>query len=432
MKVQRGRNGWLLAGCLGLVTAGWSQVVPTTMTGEMPAASFTRAGKQTNLAVISLSSSSLFDDNFSNSASRHESGGQQSLSATFGFQQMRQKLQWNLSYRPGLVVGARSLLGNQFNQIFGTTFEVQPATRWSLKLRQDYSLSTDPFDRLGEAPLQPGLSPLERPNELPVLPQLRRTASFTGGGVSYRISRHATAGLNGSYALQNYSDYAGWTGALINNRAATGNTYFSQQISRRYTAGVEFRLRSLTFPGYNMGARSHSLLSFHQIAITANSSLVLYGGPEFARTRGQMLNSRSTPAVSASWSPAAGAIYTWSGIHNRLQTGFSRQISDGGGLQGVVRLNAGWLRLGRELGRHWAADLRGELAQQTALPATSGERLRLLGAGGGLRREMGRNTTLRLSYDRMYQTGNALGYRPGNHNRVMLSVEQCFTRPLGR
>jgi hypothetical protein len=432
MTVLRSRRGWLLAGCLGLVTAGWSQGVPSAMTGEMPAMDFASASKQANLAVISFSSSSVFDDNFSNSASGHESGGQQSLNATFAFQQTRRNVRWNLSYRPGLVVGAHSWLGNQFSQVLGTTFEVQPATRWSLKFRQDYSRTTDPFERLGEAPLQPALSPLERPNDVPVLPQLRRTASFTGAGVSYRFGRHLTAGLNGSYALQNYSDYAGWTGALINSRTATGNTYISQQVSRTYTTGVEYRVRSLTFPGYEMGARTHSILSFHQFAVSANSSVVVYGGPEFARTRGQMLIARSTPAVSASWSPAAGAIYTWSGIHNRLQTGYSRQISDGGGLQGVVRVNAGWLRLARQMGRRWAADLSCELAQQATLPGRTGERLRLLGAGAGFRRELAGNTSLRLSYDRMYQTGNALGYRAGNHNRVMLSVEQSFTRPLGR
>lgn len=431
MKTPHGRRAWLLGWCLGAAACAFGQLTPGPMVGEMPTPGFGAAPQATNLTLLSLSSNSMYDDNFSNGASRHEGGGQQQVTATFGFQQTRRRLRWNLSYRPGLVVGAHSLLGNQFNQVFGTTFEAQPTARWSLKLRQDYSLTTDPFERLGEAALQPGLSPLDKPNELTVLPPLRRTASFTAAGVSYRLSRHLTAGLTGSYALQHYSEYAGgWTGALINNRAATASSYLSRQVSRRYTTGLEYRLRNLAFPGYGPGARTHSILSFHQFAVTANSSFIFYGGPEYARTRGQMENMRNLPA-SVSWSPAAGAIYTWSGMRNRLQVGYSRQISDGGGLQGAVRLNAGWLRVGRQLGPRWSADLSSELAQQTAL-GTGGTRLRRLGAGAGLRRELGRNATLRLSYDRLYQQGSALGYRPGNHNRVMLSLEQTFMHPLGR
>jgi hypothetical protein len=402
------------------------------MVGEMPAPSFGSAPKASNVTLLSLSSSSVFDDNFSNGASRHESGAQQQVTGTFAFQQTRPRLRWNLSYRPGVVVGAHSLLGNQFSQLLGTNFEAQPSARWSLKLRQDYSLTTDPFDRLGEAALQPGLSPLNRPNELTILPPLRRTASFSGAGLNYRLSRHTAAGVTASYAMQSYGEYAGgWTGPLINNRVATGSGYLSQHISRRYSTGLEYRVRELAFPGSELGARTHSILSFHQFAVSANSSFVFYGGPEYARIRGQTTNLRN-PLASVSWSPAAGAIYTWSGMRNKLQAGYSRQISDGGGLQAAVRLNAGWLRVGRQIGRRWAAEVGSELAQQTALPGTLGCRLRMLRAGAGVYREVGRNATLRLSYDRLYQQGSALGYRPGNHNRVMLSLEQTFMRPLGR
>jgi hypothetical protein len=432
MKFPGSSRWWLLAFALWLAATAWGQTVPGTITGGMRGSGFASAGHLTNFTIVSLSSSSVYDDNFSNSASRHEGGGQQYLAATFGFQQTRRRLKWNLSYRPGVIVGAHSLLGNQFNQVFGTTFELRPAMRWSFKLRQDYALSTDPFDRLG-ASLQPALTPLDTPDQVRVLPPLRRTASFSAAAVSYRLSRHTTAGLTGSFALQNYSQHGdAWAGALINNRAVTGNTYLSRQVSRRHVLGVEYRVRKLTFSGYDVPTRTHSILSFHQFAVTANTSLVVYAGPEYARTSGQTFAVRNAPAFSASWSPAAGAIYSWTGRRNSLQAGFSRNVSDGGGLQGPVRLNAGWLRVGRQMTRHWAADLAAELAQQTALAAALGEHLRMLRGGAGFRRELGRNASLRFSYERLYQTGGSPFYWPGNHNRVALSIEHSFLRPLGR
>lgn len=432
MSFPRLSRWWLPAFALWLAAAAWGQTVPALITGAMPADGFASAGHLSNFTIVSLSSSSVYDDNFSNSASGREGGGQQYLSATFGFQQTRRRLKWNLSYRPGVIVGANSLLRNQFNQVFGTTFELQPTLRWSFKLRQDYSLTTDPFDRL-VAPLQPALSPLDTPNQVTVLPPLRRTASFSAAGVKYRFSRHTTLGLTGSYALQNYSDYRDvWDGSLINNRVVTGNTYLSRQVSRRYVLGVEYRVRRLTFSGYDMPTLTHSILSFHQFDVTANTSFVVYAGPEYARTRSQTFAVGNAPALSTSWSPAAGAIYTWSGVHNSLQAGVSRNVSDGGGVQGPVWLNAGWLRIGRQLAKRWAADLGAELAQQTALAAAPGDRLRMLRGGAGFRRELGRNASLRFSYERLYQTGGAPLYRPGNHNRVALSIEHSFMRPLGR
>ena len=145
-----------------------------------------------------------------------------------------------------------------------------------------------------------------------------------------------------------------------------------------------------------------------------------------------MFTVRNAPALSVSWSPAAGATYTWSGTHTSVQAGYSRQISDGGGVQGPVRLSGAWLRLSQQLRPRWTLDLSTGLAQQTALIATSGDRLRMLRAGGGFRRDLGRNASLRLSYERLYQTGGSPLYRPGNHNRVMLSLEQSFMHPLGR
>ena len=95
-------------------------------------------------------------------------------------------------------------------------------------------------------------------------------------------------------------------------------------------------------------------------------------------------------------------------------------------------LNAGWLRVGRQLTKRWAAEVGAGLAQQTALAAAPGDRLRILRGGAGFRRELGRNAILHFSYERLYQTGSSPLYRPGNHNRVALSIEHSFMWPLGR
>jgi len=429
MNAQR-RAPWLLLACVPwLAGVALGQEVPGPMRGEMPA--LISATKPENALFISVSAASIFDDNLRAQGFRHASGAEQYFSAKLSWQETRRRARWSISYQPGVRVGTAAPVGNQLNQFFGASLEVNPSTRWLLRVRQDYTLTTDPFDREGEAPLQPALGPLERPNDMTVLPQLRRSASFSHAGVSYRLSRHTTLGIGGSYGWQNYSDYAN-TGLapLTNNRARSASGYISRQISRRYTAGLEYRALELSFPGHEMRGLTHSALAFQQWALTSNSSIVVYAGPEYSRTRSQTW--RNTPVTSAAWSPAAGAIYSWYGARNSLQGGYSRRVNDGGGLQGPVRVSSGWIRLGARLRHSWSTDLSAELAQQSALPVSLGERLRQLRTGAGLRRELGRSTVVRVSYDRLYQSGKSQVYRPGNHNRVMLSVEQSFMQILGR
>jgi hypothetical protein len=129
--------------------------------------------------------------------------------------------------------------------------------------------------------------------------------------------------MAGSYAVQRYRDYTSHGAEpLVNNSSATGQAYLSRQFSRRYTAGFEYRALTLTFPGYDMRALTHSILSFHQFDITAHNSVVLYAGPEYSRARGEMFLMRTAPAASDAWSPAAGAVLTWTTTHNRLQAGY--------------------------------------------------------------------------------------------------------------
>src|SRR5579872_2633869 len=79
MRASRSVRWWLPALALGLAATTWGQLAPSPITGEMPANGFSAAGKLSNLAVVSFSSSSVYDDNFSNGASQHQGGGQQYL-----------------------------------------------------------------------------------------------------------------------------------------------------------------------------------------------------------------------------------------------------------------------------------------------------------------------------------------------------------------
>jgi hypothetical protein len=409
------------------------------MMGQMPASSFESTTQPTNVFLGSVSTSAVFDDNLLSSRSNRIAGEQYYVAAAFAFQQTRRRMKWNLSYRPGVNVANHTTLRNQFNQSFGATVEFDPTQRFSLLLRQDYMVTTDPFERFGTAALQPGIGPLEQPNDTVALPQLKWTTIFSGATAAYRLSRHTTVGLNGSYAVQRYSDYENMASAigLMNSNTATGDAFVSHDFSRRYTSGLEYRLMDLQFSRADMRTRTHSVLWFHQFTFTPHHSLVVYAGPEYSRSRAQLnLNIVNfqllIPVSSNLWSPSVGGVYTYRGGHSSFQVSYMRRISDGGGYIGAVQMQSGSLSLNRELARRWTAGLTSEAMQETTVFNENGSRLRLLQAGFGLTHQITTNMSVRLAYDRLYQHGKLLGYAQGNHNRVMLSIQRSFSKPLGR
>src|SRR2546428_4822098 len=142
-------------------------VAPITFQSE------TAAG--TNVMVGTISASTTVDDNNNNSGSHPITGTQYVLAPSLAFQQSRSHLKWNLAYRPGLRIYVPSgAQRNQFNQSFGGTLHYDFTKRLAMGLRQDYVRTTDPFQRLGDAPLQPGVGLLNQPG-LIALPDTRRT-----------------------------------------------------------------------------------------------------------------------------------------------------------------------------------------------------------------------------------------------------------------
>jgi hypothetical protein len=177
---------------------------------------------------------------------------------------------------------------------------------------------------------------------------------------------------------------------------------------------------------------------FDQIAINPHMSFSIFGGPEYSRIHNQEFINLSfvviqVPVSRTLWSPSGGATFSWSGDRLGLQASFVRQVSDGGGLLGSVDMTNARLLIKRELARHWAAHLDGEITHEALLRVSGDVKIQTLVVGAGISHELARNMRIQLSYQRMHRTGGYLSTSQfGNHNRVTLALERNFTLPLGR
>jgi hypothetical protein len=413
---------------------------------EMPAVAFQSEGKVKNVLRADLTASGYFDDNAFGLETDRVSDLGLRLNPVFGFQQTRSRWQVDLTYAPGLILSQR--LPYQSTQMGGADIHYMPTPRLSFHVRQDYAVTTDPFQSLIQNGFLPQPSPTNRPNTPAIFPRYKQTVFSSNAGVGYRLSRRTSVGLNGYYSDVRYdilaNGLANGRSALVRTKTATGTAYWSHQLSARQTIGFQYTLLDLSFPqGGSLGflpgftrTRAHNFQFFDNITLSRRSTLSVYAGPEYYQTHGQEFVNFfffliEVPFHRTSWSQSAGAVYNWKGTKNAIQAGYSRAITDGGGLIGAVKNNSGFVRIRRQLPAQLTGDLGGQVSDNSGLDLPSNQyHYRVVSGSAGLTRKINSRTSLRLSYSRLNQTTTIVPV--GNHDRAELSLSYDLRKPLGR
>ena len=421
--------------------------VPLTgspITGNVAPITFQSGTSESNVLLGTIAGGATVDDNNNYSVTDPIVGEQYFLTPSLAIQQTHSHLTWNLSYSPGFrFYVPSSSQPDQFSQLFGGTLHYDVTRRLAIGLRQDYLRTNDPFQQLGDSPLQPDIGLIDRPAAI-ALPNVRRTSLLSELLIDYRLAKHTSLGLAGHFMQMHYDTVSSPSSSLvpnsslINMRNTSGSAFLSQQFSARQSAGIQYDFLNMVFPQANSRTTSHGVLLFDQIAINPHMSFSIFAGPEYSRIHDQeVLNVLflviKIPVAKTLWSPAAGATFSWRGDRLGLQAGFVRRVSDGGGLLGSVEMNNATLQIKKKLARRWVASLDGEMTQETLLDVSGNSTMKILNAGAGISHELAQNMWVRLSYQRMRRSGgylSPLGF--GDHNRVTLTVERNFNLPLGR
>jgi len=270
---------------------------------------------------------------------------------------------------------------------------------------------------------------------------VRRTANLSQVQYSYALGARTTFGMSGAFGserFRNTSVSGAAKNGLINSQAAYGNVYISHQISRRNQMGFQYAAQVFKFKGVNARTTTHSFLIFDDVKLTPNSTLSLYGGPEYSRISNQVdlalgFVTIVIPVKANLWTWSGGGIYSLSGRRTAIVLNYSRRISNGGGLMGTVELDGGSADLNWKLSKNW--NLRLDLAaadNQLLAVKSSQNELRTYSASLGFSRKIFKNMFMNLFFERLNQTGSIVGLAAGNHDLAGISFAYNFVKPLGR
>src|SRR5579859_4995992 len=425
----------------GYAQFGGSQSnVPMIGSGQMPTPVPTDDQMPTNVFQMRLAAGVRFDDNALLGSLVKRSDVDYSFTPNLAFVQTRKRLDWGLSYGPGVDISEHQFFGDQFTNDFGGHFTWSISRHGVLSAQENYILSTNPFQQFGSQPFTTTPGPIVAPNQSIYLPNFRTTASLSQVQYSYQLGAHTTFGMGGNFDLERYANTSG-SGAptpLINFQMASGQAYLAQQFTPRNQVGFQYGGQVLKFQQVAARTTTHSFLIFDEVKLSPNSNLSVYGGPEYSLTANQVeLNLGFAlviiPVKANTWSWSAGGTYTLNGRRGAMVLNYSRRVSDGGGLTGAVELNGGSANFRWKLSPRWnlSSDLAAADNQLLAVKTGQNELL-TYSASMGLSRQLYQHLFMNLFFERLNQTGTLIGLPAGNHDLAGVSISYDFLKPIGR
>lgn len=358
---------------------------------------------------------------------------------SIAFRQTYPTANWTLSYTPGVSVSQHAADSTQFTHNLAGDVFWKATPHWTLHARQDYSISTNPFESVGRVALLPDLGGYFGPNYDGVIPDSKRTTYISNADISYRLTAHAAVGLTGGYQRFEYGSIDTSqlpTANLVDSTVVNGSLYVSDQISKKQTLGVQFAYVDIYSSGTQQSrVQAPALLLFDTVRFTQHSILTVYAGPEYARSSAVV---PIIPPLYASvsqhdWHPSAGVTFAWAGTQNALTLEFSRRISSGGGLMNANIMTFGSAAFRSRITKRWMAEARLSVDNQDQLSLFNQDvHFRTTWAGGSLAREINRHCSVRLDGAYINQIGNGLGFVPGDHGLVQITFDVHFRKGLGR
>ena len=401
-----------------------------------------QTGENRNLVVGGFSVTGVFDDNAWGLTSDEEL----TLSSTIGFQQTRPHLQWNLSYKPGIILSRHLPQLDQFTQYVGGGLAYQLSPRFQVSVRQEYSASNDPFASVSGNQFLPAIGGPSATEASAVLAQYHRTTILSDAQMEYRLTARDTVGTAGSYSSFDYGrlDSNTFSKQLPGTQSTTAGAFYSHQFSAMRTAGIQYEYTDLRQDLFSTHSQIHRLTLFHQFTFRPGNTLAVFAGPEYAQSTSVyepgVYQPLSGPASGAAlmisdrgWDPTVGATYTWTGRHNALQLEYMRRVSSGGGIITAATTNTGsagfYLQFTRNLTGQ--ADVLASDSTSLYLGALNAW-LRTITARVTVQRKLGENVSVSMDYARAWQDHTGLVFAIANDSRVEASLNYQFSRPLGR
>ena len=448
----------LLAGGMLCSTCVWAQNdtgtsdnQAPTQTGPKPSFSYPDAKPSLDFLSPALENSSItlgISTGFSydSYAYSYTSNGQDFWLFTVGpsisIRKIRPNLTWNVSYSVGYqkytqLSGPGNPNNNLLAQRASAGFLWQMAPRWQLMGSDGFSYSADP---LGSYLATPGTPTMNNPNPVTYYPLTQYTQNYATLTLNDELIKVDTLSFNGTANLRQTSTYNLLsTVPFYNLTSYGGRASYSHQFSPRLSVGAGYDYNSLDFGSGQQRSGIQTISLTADYLIRPNMTISGWIGPQYTSTKtvlaipilGQIVYFTTHSSL---WSTAVGANFGWRGLRDSFQAGFSRGVSDGGGIVATAQVNSVTGQYRRQLNPKMDATLGAGYTHVVSI-ATSSRSFDNFTVNAGLSYKLARSLNATAQYAHVHQTQSSaflLGTGNYDSNIVGVSIGYTWTHPLGR
>lgn len=398
--------------------------------------------EQKNVLVLDFYTGSAYDDNvFSDNQDRvadiefHEA-------AHIGLVQTSRHFDLHLDYRPDMLF-YRNVVGyNQLNQNLQFDGTLWVARHFGVRATELFNDQTGLFSPSSNQDLSlPLAEPSSSLNSTGFIPLVHELANQAYVHIVYQESLRSTFDVFGGYETERFRDPSNASLDLLDTSGTTGGLEYSYRTSQLSTFGIRYLHQNLSFGSLQQVTIESGFISF-VTDLSPAVSISMFGGPQFARTRGSSILVPTQPSPSESmialpeWNGGGGVTVTFRSDQTVFVLNAQRLVTDGGGLMASAINSYGGFNIRRRLSSNWDVVLSGGYAQSTALPAELGTGiLRSQSAGLSLERRISDRLTAQFGYT--YARQRAAGLIPfaADLNRNLIAVGLVYRHdeiPLGR
>ena len=414
---------------------------PPTFLHEMERSNYLRGG---------VNVSATYDDNPLLLSSGVVSNTSESIFPNIGIQESSSRARWTLGYAGGLTVNQNITSENNgsHNLNFDSQFRLSPHV--NLRVAENFSLTTGFFDAGNGTNV---VASSGGPNTSLITPLATQRTSITTAETNYHFALYDLIGASGSFYDLHFTNIP--AGAqLANSQTVSGSAFWLHRIFPGDWSGLSYIFDHITSNPGSDETHVHSFLAVNTLSLSKRFTLTGFVGPQYTENQGLVCRPSLQPATGAlapcysntgtnatqltqsnGWSVSGGGEGGWQGERNSATAGYSRSVSDGGGLfLGAVHLQTVQGNFRRRLTPGWAATLTASHGTNQAIFTTSATSINVTSAGILLERNVMKKVGLRLSYTHDFQEQFFPAPTPtldANRNRFVITLSYQWAKPLG-
>jgi hypothetical protein len=351
--------------------------------------------------------------------------------------QIRSRVVWSLAYQGGFQVVPQV---TQFNSMShnGTADVLYQLNRhWQVHAHDSYMYTADPFESFDTIN---GTPRYNDPNPSIYVPLAIREQNLGTADLTDQLGIHDSITFAGTEFFRRYLNT---TVTTYDSYGYSGRASYQHQFSARLSAGGGYIFQALDF---DKGVSRSGIQTFQgtvSYQLSPNMYVTGWIGPEYTSTK-NVVPTFCFPGYgcfgyhatyAANWDIAGGATFGWSGVHNAFRAGFSKSVTDGGGVLGTVRLYLLNASYRRQVSPRWALTTGVLYGNNLSVSYfSSPHQYNSLTANMSLQRRLSPawNVLGQYIYIHQYQH-NLYGSIPTwNDNRIQISLQYAWSHSLGR